>query len=100
MSLSHYIFRSSLDGYKAPRVALKDVRNQAPSAYRSIPIEHQPAMRRRQTPTLVPLHVAAMRPDIKYREEGFEMKEAILKLQMRARPVEEFDEELTLRCFC
>ena len=49
--------------------------------------------------TLLPLHVAAARPDIKYRREGFEMEEE--RRRARTPRVEvPFDEELALRCFC
>ena len=48
--------------------------------------------------TLLPLHVAAARSDIKYRCEGFEMAEARRRLRAVRQEVV-FDEELALRCY-
>ncbi|KAF7793856.1 hypothetical protein EIP86_004977 [Pleurotus ostreatoroseus] len=59
-----------------PVFMMAAVRNAAPSRYPvALTFKAQAALDPRSDMTLVPLSVAAVRRDIKYRQEGFEMKE-------------------------
>lgn len=86
-------------------VSLKDARRNPKIVYRSLEhIGKVPLVVRAPASipqpnfaiTLIPLDIAASRSDIKYRQEGFEMKAARRrKLAVHA----DIDDELALRCF-
>lgn len=85
------------------RITIRDARRVPKVVYRSVAhvgrvpeVIVAPTRTPSYAMTLVPLAVAAARPDIKYRREGFEMKEA--RRPARAVPFD-FDDELALRCY-
>ena len=87
-------------------VSLQDARRDSKIVYRSVahiknvPEVAHPARRirmprARYAAKLIPLSVAAARPDIKYRREGFEIEESRRHLQAIRSDI---DDELSLRC--
>ena len=85
------------------QVTLKDARRNPKIVYRTVEhvskvpqVVRAPTRRPCCALTLLPLHVAAARPDIKYRPEGFEMKAA--RRPASVAPVD-FDDELALRFY-